>query len=100
MRLDSQENVQKWLNGEYKHEYEPAEGYIKSWNKMYEKGFLYNYIVYSFSMTLVTILFHILDYGQKRNNLIEELIIWSYFFPLILVGGLWLKKPKNLNNQQ
>jgi len=51
MRLDSQENVNKWLNGEYKHEYGSTEDYYKEWERMFKLGFIKSFIIYSFIMS-------------------------------------------------
>jgi len=40
MKLDSQENIQKWLNGEYKHEYDLTEKDYKEWERYFKLGFI------------------------------------------------------------
>jgi len=97
MRLDSQENVNKWLNGEYKHEYGSTEDYYKEWERMFKLGFIKSFLIYSFIMSL-GIFYHLgFNYEKHIENLTDDLILWAIILPLTQLGIVWLYiKPKYL----
>jgi hypothetical protein len=55
MRLDSQENVNKWLNGEYAHKYDLTEKDYKEWERYFKLGFINCLLIYSSIMILMAI---------------------------------------------
>ena len=96
MRLDSQENVNKWLNSKYAHEYEPTERDYNEFERMYKLGFINCLLIYSSIMILMVI---VISFAfNKINSLLFNLIFWGIIFPLTQVGIWWLSiKPKYLN---
>ena len=98
MRLDSQENVHKWLNGEYAHEYEPTERDYKEFERMYKLGFVNCMLIYSSIMILLVILISFAF--NKIDSLPFKLIFWGIIFPLTQVGSWWIFiKPKYLKDK-
>jgi len=95
MRLDSQKNTKKWLNGEYAYEYEPTERDYNEFERMYKLGFINCLLIYSSIMILMVIVISIAF--NKINSLLFNLIFWGIIFPLTQVGTWWLSiKPKYL----
>jgi len=93
MRLDSQQNIQKWLNGEYAHEYEPTERDYIEWEIMYKLGFVNCALFYSSIMILLVIL--MCFPFNKIDSLLFNLIWWGIIFPFTQLGLMWwINKPE------
>ena len=95
MRLDSQENVQKFLNGEYAHEYEPTERDYKEFERMYKLGFVNCLLIYSSIMIIMVI---VISFAfNKINSLPFKLIFWGIILPFTQLSLIWLNiRPKYL----
>ncbi len=95
MRLDSQQNIYKWLNGEYAHEYEPTERDYKEFERMYKLGFVNCLLIYSSFMILMVI---VISFAfNKIDSLPFKLIFWGIIFPIAQVSICWLRiKPRYL----
>jgi len=88
MRLDSQKNIKKWLNGEYAHEYEPTERDYKEFERMYKLGFVNCMLISSSIMILMVI---IISFAfNEIDSLLFRLIFWGIIFPLTQVGSWWI----------
>ncbi len=93
MRLDSQENVNKWLNGEYAHEYDLTEKDYKEWEGYFKLGFINCLLIYSSIMILMAI---VISFAfNKIDSLLFNLIWWGIIIPFTQLGLMWLiNKPE------
>ncbi len=50
-------------------------------------------------MVIVILIFHYFDISINNRNLLEGLFLWAFIFPMIIVGVLWLIKPRYYNKK-
>lgn len=56
---------------------------------MFKRGFLINYIIFSFAFCLVIVFLHYFNFSLVKHNLLDDLLLWGILFPLTYLGTLW-----------